>query len=100
MIRRIALALLLVLVLGVGYGTWHWYLPIRSAVGIGAGMLSKEMCSCVFVARREARDCRSDQLESLARIEFEIAGESVRAFVPLFGDRTAIYREGLGCTLE
>ena len=83
-------------------GWWGWYRPTRDAVDIGAAMLAKQMCSCVFVAGREAKDCRADQFESMDPIQLEVLREEerVRAWVPLLGERTAVHREGLGCTLE
>ena len=81
---------------------WGFYRPTRHAVDIGAGMLAKQVCSCLYVAKRSVEDCRADQFESMDRIEVEVLrGEGrVRAWIPVLGARSAIYREGLGCTLE
>ncbi len=97
--RRALVPLLLVLVLAGGLVYQLWYLPTRFAVDIGSGMLAKQMCSCIFVAGRDVEDCRADQFESMDPIQVEVE-QRVRAFVPGFGERFAVYREGFGCTLE
>lgn len=88
--------------LGAALLLWHWYLPLRGAVGVGAGMLAKQICSCVYVAGREPADCRADQFPSMDPIEVEVLRDAarVRAFVTGFGERIAIHRDGLGCMLE
>ena len=65
-------------------------------------MLAKQMCSCVLLAGRSAGDCRADQFASMDAIEVDIdrVAQRVRAGVTGFGERTAIYRDGFGCTLE
>lgn len=79
-----------------------WLGPTRHAVAIGAGMLAKQMCSCVFVARRDPDACRADQFASMDAIELDIArdAKTVRAFVPLLGERSAAFSEEFGCTLQ
>ncbi len=88
--------------IAMGLVVWRWYLPTRFAVDIGAAMLAKQVCSCVYVANRNLADCRADQFTSTDPIALEILvdPERVRAWVTGFGERTAIHREGLGCTLE
>ena len=100
--RRGAAALAAILVLGLGLAYPLWYEPTRFAVDIGAGMLSKQLCSCVYVAGRGLADCRADQFESMDPIQAELTSdpEGTRAWLPGFGERVAVYRDGLGCTLE
>lgn len=100
--RKVATGVAIVLGVGVAFVCFRWYLPLRGAVDIGAGMLAKQVCSCLFVAEREVADCRADQFPSMDRIRLEVLdGQNrVRAWVPAFGERTAIFREGLGCTLQ
>jgi hypothetical protein len=101
-LRRVGGALaVLVLVAGL-LGYWQWYRPTRYAVGIGTGMLAKQMCSCIFVAGRDEGACRADQMPSMDPIQLEVRDDpkSVFAFIPLLGERLAIYRDGLGCTLQ
>lgn len=102
MIRRLALVGCVMLLLGGGIAYQVWYEPTRFKVDIGAGMLAKQLCSCVFVAKRDLEDCRADQFESMDPIQVELQRESgrVRAFLLGFGERVAVHREGLGCTLQ
>lgn len=97
-LRAVAVAVAAV----VGLVFWLWYLPTRAAVDIGAAMLAKQVCSCVYVANRNVADCRADQFASMDPIELEILDdpEGVRAWLTGFAERTAIHREGLGCTLD
>ena len=89
-------------VIATAVAVWRWYLPTRFAVDIGAAMLAKQVCSCVYVANRSRADCRADQFSSMDPIALEILRdpERVRAWVTGFGERTAIHLEGSGCTLE
>lgn len=100
--RKVVLGVVALLVLVALIGAWRWYLPTRYAVGIGAAMLAKQICSCVYIANRELADCRADQFESMDPINVELLPEEqrVRAWLSGFAERTATHREGLGCTLE
>jgi hypothetical protein len=101
-IAKIASGAAVVLAAGLAFGLVSWYLPTRNAVDVGAGMLAKQICSCVYVAERDVADCRADQFSSMDPIRLEVLPDEkrVRAWLPALGERTAIYREGLGCTLE
>lgn len=101
-LRRVALGIAVLLLVVAGLGYTQWYRPTRHAVGIGAGMLAKQMCSCLFVAGRDEEACRMDQLSSMDPIQVEVRQDprGVFAFVPLLGERLATYRDGLGCTLR
>lgn len=67
---------------------------------VGAGFVAKQLCSCLFVARRDAAACRLDLRPDLSPVRSEIEDGSVRAWVPLLASRTARFREGSGCSLE
>jgi hypothetical protein len=99
---KIATGVGVVLVLGLGFGVFRWYLPTRHAVDVGAAMLAKQVCSCIYVANRDVADCRADQFSSMDAIQVAVLRdeERVRAWIPGLGERTAIHREGFGCTLE
>ena len=101
-LRRVGLAIAVLIFVAFALGYWQWYRPTRYAVNIGAGMLAKQMCSCIFVARRDVDACRADQMPSMDPIQLEVQDDppGVRAFVPILGERYASYREGLGCTLR
>ena len=96
----ITLSALAVVLLVIGY--FRWWVPTRVAVDIGAGMLAKQVCSCMFVAGRELADCRADQFEMSDQVQVEILHDpnGVRAWVPLLGERTAFHSEGFGCAFE
>lgn len=89
------------LVLVVGAALYSW-LGDRSHVG--AGLVAKEVCSCVHVGGRGFDACRSDLMElpGLDRIAAAPLedGSGVRAGLPGFGERVARHAEGRGCTLE
>lgn len=98
--RKIALGAGALVLLGLGF--FRWYLPTRYAVDIGAAMLAKQVCSCVYLANRSVADCRADEFATMDPIRVEVLRdeERVRAWVPALGERSAIHHEGLGCTLE
>lgn len=99
---RIGLALLGVLGAGV-VGLWlGWVVPTRHAVDIGAAMLAKQVCSCVYVANRDVADCRADEFAVMDPIRLELLRdeERVRAWLTGLGERSASHTDGLGCTLD
>jgi len=100
--RTIVLGLLAALAVGLAAGFWGWVLPTRRAVDVGAAMLAKQVCSCVYLANREVADCRADEFQTLDPIQLEVLRdeERVRAWIPGLGERTASFREGMGCTLD
>ena len=69
---------------------------------VGTGYVAKQICSCVYVAGREADACRADLLPSMDPIDVQLLGdrEGVRASL-LMGavERTALHHAGSGCTL-
>ncbi|MCU0420772.1 MAG: beta-lactamase family protein [Cyclobacteriaceae bacterium] len=87
--------LVVALVYGVSY-LWR-ALPIISGYG------AKNLCSCVFVAGRDANEVISQELGNgmLAYGSYAIDRTDSSASGSVFGlaARKAIYREGLGCTL-
>jgi len=70
--RKLGIGIAAVLVAGLAYGVFGWYPRTRNAVAIGAAMLAKQMCSCVFVAHRGVEDCRADQFASMDAIRLEV----------------------------
>jgi len=100
--KRMLLSVAVVLVVAGGLFYWKWWLPTRDAVAVGAGMLAKTMCSCLYVAGRPQDECRADQMSAMDAIQVEIdpASKRVRAFVPGLGERSAVYTEDLGCALQ
>lgn len=100
--RKLLLGVGLSAAIGAGLFVWRWYLPTRRAVDIGAGILAKQICSCVYVASRALDDCRADQFPSTdpIRVELQSDRQRVRAWLPALGERFAGYREDFGCSLE
>jgi hypothetical protein len=100
--RKITIGIAATLAALVLLGWFRWYVPTRYAVDIGAGMLAKQVCSCLYLANRDLDACRADQFASMDPIQVEVLEQTrrVRAFVPAFGERFAIFSDGLGCTLE
>lgn len=96
---------------GVGFVVWA--LLVGATAGyvwgadrsyVGAGMVAKELCSCVHVGARSFDACRAD-LPALPGIGFVRAeplpgGDGVRAWVPGFDARVARAAPERGCTLE
>lgn len=92
-----ALVTLLVLALGAaGYYAW-------AAGEIIAGYAAKTLCTCVFVAGRDAASCLEQELGAYlslmtATIDREARAVDTRA---LFVRRAhARFRDGLGCSLH
>ena len=82
---------------GVSYPT------ISARADVGAGYVAHQTCSCVFVAGRSDEACRRDiplEMEPVRSARIERDGrEGVRAWVPLYAERVALYDPGGGCTL-
>ncbi len=80
------------------------YAKTRSQAQIGAGYVAHQVCSCIFVAQRSQEGCLPDLLPSMGAIRSEIvevAGRpGVRAWLPFFPERTALYTPKLGCALQ
>lgn len=67
------------------------------------GYAAKMACSCVFVANRSLADVVNDDLDmemiNLAKVEVDEMNQTVTASTFGFAPSTAVYRNGLGCTL-
>jgi len=100
--RKIAVGAVPVFVALVALVWFRWVLPLQNAVDIGSAMLAKQVCSCVYVAGREVATCRQDLTAETDPIKLEVLADEnrVRAWIPGLGNRSAIYRDGFGCTLE
>ena len=94
--RRIGIAVLAALLLVAGVA----YQRVRAQASVGAGYVAKEVCSCVFVAGRDAESCRSDVPDSMDPVQYELVPDGVRAFVRGFAERVARFEPGFGCTLH
>jgi hypothetical protein len=88
--------LALLLAAGVAFGPETY-----RNVHVGTGYLAKQMCSCIFVAGRDADSCRPDMPESMDGLQATRLedGEGVRASLFGIAERIARHDPGSGCTL-
>lgn len=68
---------------------------------IGTAYTAKRLCSCVFVAHRDPSSVLREELGKYGYISTDIdyKNKAVTGSVLGMARRTAVYREGLGCTL-
>ncbi|MCU0576562.1 MAG: beta-lactamase family protein [Desulfobacterota bacterium] len=68
---------------------------------IGTAYAAKRLCSCVFVSQREASSVLDEELGKYGYIgtSIDYDQKTVTASVLGLAKRTAVYRDGLGCTL-
>lgn len=102
--RRTPLILgLLVLLAGLGYGARTAWI----GVPVGLGFAAKMTCSFVFLGDQDADDMLERYVAPeiapmgtwLTTVAVDRGSRTATASYPGFADRTAVYREGLGCTL-
>ncbi len=102
-LRRWALLLLVVATaVGIGVG----FRPLYRIALAGAGFKAHVLCSDVFISKRDVRavldeDLGGERYRLLRFFGYEIARDPPRVTVSLLGlaPQTAIFRDGLGCTL-
>ncbi|MBI1340162.1 serine hydrolase [bacterium] len=91
-----------VITVGLGVGAWQ-ALPLAR---VGSAYTAKAVCSGVFVSQMEPERVFSEEVEHLSPaisyVNYQIDRESgeVKASLMGLGGRTAVYRDGTGCTLE
>lgn len=98
--KKIIVRTLLLLIIGaVAYGTYYAWL----AVPIITAYSAKNTCSCVFLSNRTLDDVKANELGSfplkLGSVRVDREQASVTSSVFGLGQRKAVYREGLGCTI-
>ncbi len=83
----------ILLIFGVNYA-WK-------SLPIATGYSAKIMCSCVFLSDREKDAILDTDLSSFDRVDINVnyLDSTVTAKVMGLAERTAVFREGLGCTL-
>ena len=109
MIRRLSLiaAVLVTIVVAAGAIAYQRF-EVGTQISIFTGLTAKMMCSGVFDAGRSQEQVRAEDFNrrtspgkfiALSATEVNMTDKSVSA--SLFGlmRRTAIYREGIGCTV-
>ncbi len=74
----------------------------RSFGELSAGYAAKTLCSCVFVAGRDADGCRREELDAYRYVDTRVdrAARVVETRSLLLGHARAKYLGPLGCTLE
>lgn len=92
--RILWVALALLLLWGLNYA--------RKSLPIAHGYNAKMLCSCVFVGQRQDSACIKEDLAGYNLIKKEINWSEKSVYASFYGlfKRKAVYREGLGCTLE
>jgi hypothetical protein len=102
-LRKARFWLLAALIIAVGIlGAPSLY---RTAV-LGSGVLAQLLCSSTFVSRRDPQAVVAEELsgpgyELLSFFQWSVDPEGKRVTASLFGlgRRSALFRDGLGCTL-
>ncbi len=89
---------LVLAVAALGYGGYYGY----TYASIGAGYAAKAVCSCVFVSGRSLESVVAEDLyavKGIATSEVDRVNHTATTRVLGIASKTAVYREGLGCTL-
>lgn len=75
---------------------------IAGQAGVGAAVMAKVACSCVFVDGRSLGACRADDPPGFEGVAVAIDTGAKTATGSVFGliKRRAAYSEAYGCTLE
>lgn len=80
------------------------YPSIHRLAHVGTGYVAMQMCGCVDIAERPYDACLLDLLPAMDRIRSESVAEDglrgIRAWIPLYAERTAWHHPPDGCTLE
>ena len=92
-------ALLLAIGLAIIFAVYY----VKQALPILSGYGAKNLCSCVFVGKREVDHVIANELASfplsLGKFTIDLTDSSAYGSVLGLSTRKAIYRKGLGCTL-
>lgn len=94
------------IVMAVAGMLWAWASP-PELLRVGAGYSAKTVCSSVFVAGREPEEVLAADVQApghpllrLMRVRTDRArGAAHAAILGFIAPRTAVFRQGLGCTL-
>lgn len=88
------------LVVFIAIFSWGVYMTIPM-LEIAAAYNAKIMCSCVFVSGRSQESVEVEDLGAYSFIRKQVDEQGQKVIGSILGiKRTAIYREGLGCTLD
>lgn len=103
-IRKIGLVLLTLVAAVLAAIAFHW---IYLTALLGSGYMAETLCSGIFVSGRDRQPVFAEELtgpgyELLALFRAEIDDRQKQVTASVYGGlwpRTAVYRDGLGCTL-
>ena len=103
--RVVKLAVALLAAIVVAGAGWLFFAP-PELIRVGSAYAAKIVCSNVFLAKRDAREVLSNDVQApghpllrIMRVSVDEDTRSVTAgLLGVFGKGTAIAREGLGCT--
>jgi len=87
----------IVLVLGIGTGV----ILVTQIAPIVTAYSAKRLCSCIFVSHREPLAVLQEELKPYGYVHLDVdyGRKKVTGSILGVAKRTAVYREGLGCTL-
>ncbi|TDK38882.1 class C beta-lactamase-related serine hydrolase [Rhizobium deserti] len=94
------------LILVAAIGMWLWLYP-PALLRIGSGYTAKIVCSNVFIAKRDAEEVLTVDVQApgnpllrLMSVSVDYQQHRVRAaLLGIFAGNEAVYRNGLGCTV-
>ncbi|MEQ1950361.1 serine hydrolase [Mesorhizobium sp. CN2-181] len=106
-IRRLVKVLAIFLVAAVAALACWLYVAPPELIRVGAGYSAKIVCSNVFLAGREADQVLADDVQApghpllkIMRVSVDRERKTVSAgLLGFLGERTAVARDGLGCTV-
>jgi hypothetical protein len=87
----------IVLVLGIGAGV----ILVTQIAPIATAYAAKRLCSCIFISHREPTAVLQEELKPYGYVHLDIdyGRKKVTGSILGVAKRTAVYRDGLGCTL-
>ncbi len=87
----------IVLVLGIGAGV----ILVTQVAPIATAYAAKRLCSCIFISHREPTAVLQEELKPYGYVHLDIdyGRKKVTGSILGVAKRTAVYRDGLGCTL-
>jgi CubicO group peptidase (beta-lactamase class C family) len=94
-----------VVIAGIAGAAWYFYPTLKQTAKFGSGVTAKTLCSGVFVSRRAPEAVRADDLIRqdwrLRLFQWNVDRDAKHVTASAFGigRQTAIFRDGLGCTV-
>ena len=98
-LKYLCIAIVILLVSSLTYG----YQKFSPLIHTGTGMVAHQICSCLYVSKRELQSCLDDRWPNVQAIGAEptqLAGAPAVEANGFIVTRTASYEPGFGCTLQ